>query len=114
MGLGANVEDCIVLFHPDHKRDYFTFAIRVAHRGSSAIISIDGFGRSKLMKADESRQRMEENAKGYLKEAVFGKCISQDMVHCLANAIGSAGFGLGWELSQEQKPSWKKKQIGTQ
>ena len=102
MGIGGVTEDCIVLHHPDHRKDYFSFVVRVSHQGAKAVVSIDGFGRSKLMKAEESRQRMKDHAKGYLKEAVLGDGGSQDMVHGLANALGS-GIRSGLSMLTGQK-----------
>lgn len=43
----SSVEDCIVMYHPDHERDYFKFCIRVARQGNSAFVSVNNFGESK-------------------------------------------------------------------
>lgn len=45
----SSVEDCIVMYHPDHERDYFKFCIRVARQGSYAFVSVNNFGESKQM-----------------------------------------------------------------
>lgn len=111
MGMGGKVEDCLVLHHPEHKKDYFTFVIRVAHQGTYAFVSVDGYGKSKLMKAEDSRQRMKYAAKGHLGAAVFGNGNSQDMVHGLANAaIGGAKSLIanltGAKAKMEQESNW--------
>ncbi len=43
----SSVEDCIVMYHPDHERDYFKFCIRVGRQGSYAFVSVNNFGESK-------------------------------------------------------------------
>lgn len=49
------IEDCIVLYHPEHQNDYFKICIRVGHQGSYAFVSANDFGQSKQMnKADRA------------------------------------------------------------
>lgn len=45
----STVEDCIVMYHPDHEHDYFKFCIRVGRQGTYAFISVNDFGQSKQM-----------------------------------------------------------------
>ena len=35
------IEDCIVMYHPEHRYDYFTFCIRVQHQGSMAYVAVN-------------------------------------------------------------------------
>ena len=111
MGMGGSTEECIVLFHPEHPKDYFSFVIRVSHQGTYAFARVDGYGKSKLMKAEESRKRMQENAKGHIGAAIFGKGNSQDMVHGIASALGGgirAGIGAltGAKAKLESEANW--------
>lgn len=49
----SSVEDCIVMYHPEHERDYFRFCIRVKRQGMYAFVSVNDFGKSSQMaKAD--------------------------------------------------------------
>ena len=32
------IEDCIVLYHPEHQYDYFKICVRVSHQGSYAFV----------------------------------------------------------------------------
>lgn len=41
-----SVEDCIVMYHPEHERDYFKFCIRVKHQGTYAFVLVNDFGQS--------------------------------------------------------------------
>ncbi len=43
------IEDCLVMYHPEHRYDYFLFCIRVHHEGSLAYIAVNDFGSSKQM-----------------------------------------------------------------
>lgn len=56
------VEDCLVLYHPQHEKDYYNFCIRVSHQGNIAFVSVNDFGNS----------RLEGNAgsKAYLKDTM--------------------------------------------
>ena len=48
-GLGGAVEDCLVLYHPNHKTDYMKLCVRIKHQGNYAFVSIDEFGESKML-----------------------------------------------------------------
>lgn len=45
----SSVEDCLVMYHPEHERDYFKFCIRVKRQGVYAFVSINDFGQSSQM-----------------------------------------------------------------
>lgn len=50
--LNFNIADepCLVMYHPDHKDDYFKFCIRISHKGAYTFISVNDFGQSPQMK----------------------------------------------------------------
>lgn len=57
------IEECIVVYHPEHKTDYYNFCIRIKRVGSIVQIQTDVFGSSVQMdkfaraeKAFEDRQ----------------------------------------------------------
>lgn len=43
------IEDCIVIYHPEHKTDYYNFCIRLKKVGSIVQIQTDVFGSSVQM-----------------------------------------------------------------
>jgi len=43
------IEDCLVMYHPEHRYDYFTFCIRVQREGPLTLIAVNDFGSSKQM-----------------------------------------------------------------
>ena len=63
--IGGYTRDCIVLFHPEHERDYFNFMITISHQGGYAFASVYCGGTSKLMKKEEAASA----AKAELKQA---------------------------------------------
>jgi len=62
-GIVGGAEDCLVIYHPDHLKDYFHVAVRIKRQGTFASISIDTFGTSKLMKAEAMRKQILSTAK---------------------------------------------------
>lgn len=46
-GLFGKNQPCKVMFHPDHKNDYFKFCIRIGTQGANSFIEINDFGKSK-------------------------------------------------------------------
>lgn len=58
------VEDCIVLYHPEHRNDYFKFCIRVGRQGTYAFVSVNDFGQSKQMAKAERAEFAKQDRKG--------------------------------------------------
>lgn len=56
----SSVEDCVVLYHPEHEKDYYNLCIRVSHQGNYAFVSINDFGSSKLEGNAGSRDLLKE------------------------------------------------------
>lgn len=49
-GLFSSIkEECLVMYHPQHRDDYFKFCIRIRRQGSYAFVTINDFGKSKLI-----------------------------------------------------------------
>ena len=46
--IGGSVDDCIVMSHPEHQRDYYKYALTVRRQGTMALIALYLFGNSKL------------------------------------------------------------------
>lgn len=60
----SSVEDCIVMYHPEHQNDYFKFCIRVSHQGTYAFVSVNDFGQSKQMAKADRAEFAREDRKG--------------------------------------------------
>ena len=46
----STVEDCVVMYHPDHERDYFKFCIRVKQEGIYTYVNVNVCGQSTQMR----------------------------------------------------------------
>ena len=42
----SETEECIVMFHPGHRNDYFRFCVRLSRQGTYAFVSVSTFGSS--------------------------------------------------------------------
>ncbi len=60
----SSVEDCIVMYHPEHERDYFKFCIRVKRQGTYAFVTINDFGQSKQMNKAGYAESYRQDRKG--------------------------------------------------
>lgn len=61
--LGGHTEDCLVVYHPEHRKDYFSFAVTVKNQGTYAFVSVSSFGVSKLMNLEAARKQVNAAAK---------------------------------------------------
>lgn len=60
----STVEDCIVMYHPEHQSDYFKFCIRVTKQGSFAFVSVNDFGSSSQMNKAGRAEAYKADRKG--------------------------------------------------
>lgn len=89
-----SVEDCLVMYNPEHKNDYYLICIRVQHQGNLAYVIINDFGSSSQM---DKFARSE-----YAKQDRQGKSLS----YKIASVIGSTVRNLGknrQKLEEEQR-----------
>ena len=61
--IGGTVEDCIVLYHPNHQKDYFKVAIKLTRQGNFALVTVNDFGTSTLMGNEGSKQHLKDTFK---------------------------------------------------
>ena len=71
------IENCIVLYHPEHQYDYFKFCIRIATEGSYAFISCNDFGQSKQMNKADRVEAYKEDRRGKSMSYKVGSIIGQ-------------------------------------
>lgn len=57
------IENCVVLYHPEHENDYYKICIRVSYQGNCAFVSINDFGKSRLEGNAGSRDFLKETLK---------------------------------------------------
>lgn len=75
----SSVEDCVVMYHPEHERDYFKFCIRVKRQGSYAFVMVNDFGQSKQMNKANTAEFMKQDRKGQSMSYKVGSMIGQGL-----------------------------------
>lgn len=89
----SEVEDCLVLYHPEHPSDYFRFAIRVKRQGVMAFVTVNDFGNSAQM---NKHLRSEAN-----KEARKGQSLSYKLGNAAVSGLMNMGKNKN-KLEEEQ------------
>lgn len=77
--LNSSVEECIVMYHPEHSNDYFNFCIRVRQQGTYAFVSINDFGTSKQMKKADTAEFMKKDRAGKEMSYKIGSIIGEGL-----------------------------------
>ena len=75
----SQVDDCIVMYHPEHKNDYFNFCVRVSKQGTYAFVAINDFGQSKQMNKANTAEFMKEDRQGQAMSYKVGSMIGQGL-----------------------------------
>ena len=101
--IGGSVEDCIILYHPEHKKDYFNIIFRVTHQGSYAFLNISYYGQSKMQgkiySATEARQESKEERRGLP--------LSQRIGHAIGSGIANGIMSIGASKKKfEEEQNW--------
>ena len=85
--MGSTV-DCLVVYHPEHRSDYYNFLIEVKHQGNYAFVSCYGTGRSKQIGKSLNAEQAGNEAKAALKGIAYpggvGKLIGAGIKGVLA------------------------------
>lgn len=77
------MEDCLIMYHPEHQHDYFNFCIRVQHQGSMAYVAVNDFGSSKQMDKFSRAEYAKQDRKG------------KDLSYQIGSMIGSGIRNIG-------------------
>lgn len=77
----SSVEDCVVMYHPEHERDYFRFCIRVKHQGTYAFVSVNDFGKSSQMAKAERAEFGSADRKGKSMSYKLGSLAAQGLMN---------------------------------
>lgn len=77
----SSVEDCIVMYHPEHQSDYFKFCIRVARQGAYAFVSVNDFGQSKQMAKADRAELAKQDRRGKSMSYKVGSLIGQGIAN---------------------------------
>ena len=97
---GGKMQDCIVLFHPSHKKDYTKIVFAVGHQGTMAFVETYAYGMSKNF----SKMNRRSAAGKDLKETIFNpdaNASAKAMGRLVVNGFMSLG-GSKAKLQQEE------------
>lgn len=71
------IEECIVLYHPEHRTDYYNICIRVKHQGNNVFVSAMDFGTSRQMKKEDLSKMYKADRRGKSISYKVGSMIGQ-------------------------------------
>ena len=91
--LNREIEDCLVLYHPQHPWDYYRVAIRIKWQGSIAFVYVNDYG--------ESRQINKHARSEAAKNDRRGKALSYKVGSAAASGLLNLGKNKN-KLEQEQ------------
>lgn len=96
--LSSNVQDCLVLYHPNHQKDYYNFVVSIRRQGAMAFVSVDTYGSSKnSMRLEHSGQAGKD-----LKMSIFSKDPNES-AKALGRAIAGGIMGLGGSKNKKRE-----------
>lgn len=73
--LSSEVDKCLVVYHPEHQKDYFKICIRVKTQGNFAFVSFNDFGTSKLLGNQGSHDSLMDTLKNGSDAEIVGAVI---------------------------------------
>jgi len=68
----STTDDCLVIYHPEHPKDYWKFCATIRRQGTMAFVDIFIFGYSKLKGKEGAVQGATQNSGGITKAIVGG------------------------------------------
>lgn len=100
--------DCIVLYHPRHRSNYFRVAISIKRQGTMTFVSARDFGKSKNLQRLAARGESKEAFKGAMRADTSGinlgaDSYSQQILKSGFKALMSLG---GSRAKQEEENSY--------
>lgn len=77
--LNSTVEDCLVVYHPEHEKDYYGFCFRLSKQGVYTFVSVNYCGESKqLQKAAMKESFAQMNRAERMSNRLLGVDASSD------------------------------------
>jgi len=99
----SSVEDCVIMYHPEHEKDYFNFVIRIQRQGVYAYVVIDEYGQSKQLNKAYRSDLAKQGVKDYFKaDAEDYNAIGRAIGQSIGGALGSIGKSKK-KLEEEEK-----------
>ncbi len=81
----SDVEDCLLVYHPEHRKDYICTVIRVKHQGRHAFLYVDNYGESKMSgkvyAATDGRKAAKDERRGLPMSERIGAAVGAGIVN---------------------------------
>lgn len=79
--ISSNIVDCLVLYHPNHVKDYYNYVLKLTRQGRYAFLDVSMSGRSSQLGKEASSENVKTllgmgNLSAYGKGAVVGSLIA--------------------------------------
>lgn len=100
--IGGSTEDCLVVYHPDHQKDYFNTAVRLKHQGNYAFLTIYDFGQSRLL----GNAASSEFAKNQVKDAFHGGSVGVAVGAVVGKGLRTLFKGGANKSKLEEEQNW--------
>ncbi|MBQ7895867.1 MAG: hypothetical protein IJ364_04855 [Oscillospiraceae bacterium] len=96
-----DAEECLVVYHPEHRNDYICTVIRVKHQGIHAFLCVDETGESKMAVKVYAATDGRKDARAERK----GMTMSERVGHAIGSSIslGIAGIGANTKKFEEEQ-----------
>ena len=92
----SNTVDCLVMYHPEHAKDYFRFCIYIIYDGNDAVVCTREYGQSKQMDKAYRSEIAKKGVKDYFRA-------DAEDYSAIGNAIGSAIGGALGSIGKSKK-----------
>lgn len=86
----SKTDDCLVVYHPEHAKDYFNFCILIQRQGAYAFVSVSEFGQSKQMDKAYRSELSKQGMKDYI-HSKDSYATGQAIGKAIGGALGSIG-----------------------
>lgn len=84
----SNTVDCLVMYHPEHAKDYFRFCIYIIYDGNDAVVCTREYGQSKQMDKAYRSEIAKKGVKDYFRA-------DAEDYSAIGSAIGGALGSIG-------------------
>ena len=100
--IGGGTDDCLILSHPQHPKDYFRICIRVKHQGNYAFVSVNDFGESRLL----GNAATSEYTKNAVKDAFHGGSAAGAVGAVIGKGLRTLVMGGSNKQKLEEEQNW--------
>ena len=97
--IGGSTEDCLIIYHPEHRNDYMFYVIRIKYMGSKSYLYVNKAGDSKMLNkvvAAQCRQEAKEERRRLPLKERLGTAVMDGLIY------GISGIGASESLYETE------------